>query len=69
MIEHGYHYALAFCRLDGSSVGQVAVTVDWEPACECVRFEAHGADAKGTADIPQGIGSFPQSLPPADGSP
>ena len=39
-MEHGYHYALAFSRFDGSSVGQVAVTVDWEPACECVRFEA-----------------------------
>ena len=39
-MNDGYHYALAFRRADGSSAGQVPITVDWEPACESTRFEA-----------------------------
>ena len=39
-MNEGYHYALAFRRADGSSVGQIPISVDWEPACESTRFEA-----------------------------
>ena len=39
-MNDGYHYALAFRRVDGSSAGQVPITVDWEPACESARFKA-----------------------------
>ena len=39
-MDDRYHYALAFRRADGSAAGQVPVSVDWEPACECTRFEA-----------------------------
>lgn len=35
-IEH--HYALAFRRADGTPAGQVPLEVDWEPACETLRF-------------------------------
>ena len=39
-MNDGYRYALAFRRADGSSAGQVPVTVDWEPAREFARFKA-----------------------------
>mgnify|MGYP001614372275 FL=1 len=33
-----YHYALALERLDHTSLGQFAATMDWGPACEWARF-------------------------------
>ncbi len=39
-MDNRYHYALAFCRADGSAAGQVPVDIDWEPAYESARFDA-----------------------------
>ena len=54
-MNDGYHYALAFRRADGSSAGQVPVTVDWEPACESTRFGAvrHGGRAPRSSEDPR----------------
>ena len=51
MLKNGYQYASMFLREDGSPVGQVALSVDWEPARECTEFEAvrRGAMALGDA--------------------
>ena len=54
-MKDGYHYALAFRRADGSTAGQVPVSVDWEPAYESTRFEAfrHHAVMPRSADEPR----------------
>lgn len=38
MLKNEYAYAITLSRLDGRSLGQVSVTVDWEPALEWMRF-------------------------------
>jgi proteasome lid subunit RPN8/RPN11 len=40
MIHLDHEFALLFSRKDGTPIGQVPVTVDWDPACESARFAA-----------------------------
>ena len=40
MLKNSYKYALMMFRGDETSLGQFALSVDWEPARECAEFKA-----------------------------
>ncbi|MDQ2976158.1 MAG: Mov34/MPN/PAD-1 family protein [Acidobacteriota bacterium] len=40
MLKNSYKYVLMMFRGDETSLGQFALSVDWEPARECAEFEA-----------------------------
>src|SRR5947208_3364215 len=68
MLTNDYQYAFEYYREDGTRLGQVSVTVDWEPAQEWARFVAIRHGRLATSDL-SGATSIHPIWHPASGEP
>ena len=68
MLTNDYQYAFEYYREDGTPLGQVSVTVDWEPAQEWARFVAIRHGRLATSDL-SGATSIHPIWHPASGEP